>query len=495
MLTTVQPITNQIFHVSSVTRPASFHVVIPASQEDPNLCKVLLSAAVLGYPSPVIINWHKEFDDETLVAGGSHLAKISGIHEFVVSLDSTHDEDLVLMVDGFDVWFQLRPQVLIDRYFDINRRADERIRAELGAEVAMKHGVRQEIVFGCQKRCWPWTEDDPPCYAMPESTLPADVYGPETDTDVGNKENPYIKYRQRYLNSGVGIGTVRAMRKLFGQALALAQAERNFGSDQYIFSHIFGDQEVWRNVLQREEGSRSYRSDHSSRGKKYPEKHLEEVRAKAKARSDKNYEFGIGVDYESLIGLNTVFAEDDTEWLSFNDTANLREVQQTRGIDPAEGRLSALDSDIAASVPPFWTFSHEPSLPRWLQWSEITLFTNVWTGITPAIIHHNAHRDGMKSLRTTWWEKSKVFYLEFARTLLDAYIYAPLTALAHSGYDTSSMREWWPYEIWKGGARNGNASVGSAGDGNWIRFDTICRDFSGEVFRDGKGAWELPAIH
>lgn len=136
-------------HLNVTLPPANLHVLIPASRPDVNLCKALISAGILNYPSPVIINWNQSFDDPGLVEGGSHLAKISGVHEYVANLDGSHDEDLVLMVDGYDLWFQLRPQTLVDRYFDINRRADKRISSELGLDAATK-GIRQEIIFGCQ---------------------------------------------------------------------------------------------------------------------------------------------------------------------------------------------------------------------------------------------------------------------------------------------------------------------------------------------------------
>ena len=289
------PVQNAATFTGVATRPSNLHVVIPASRPDQNLCKVLLSASILGYPAPVIINWNQEFNDPGLVEGGSHLAKISGVHEYLLSLDETHDEDVMLMVDGYDIWLQLRPQTLLDRYFALNRKADRRIREELG-EVADKQNIRQEIIFGCQKRCWPWELTDPPCYAVPNSTLPKDIYGADTDTGAFREtsvENPYVNYRQRFLNSGVSTGSVRAMRKLFGQAKELALIEANIGSDQYIFSHIYGDQSVWRENVRREAGSGL--ADPNKAG--WPQEHFDEVRRKADAREDKNFEFGIGVDF------------------------------------------------------------------------------------------------------------------------------------------------------------------------------------------------------
>ncbi|GAB1738894.1 hypothetical protein NU219Hw_g3672t2 [Hortaea werneckii] len=495
-------------------KPSQLHLVIPASKEDPNLCKVFLSAAVLGYPAPVVINWGQTFDDPNLVEGGSHLAKIKGVGEYVNSLDSSHDEDLVLMVDGYDIWLQLRPQTLIDRFFEINRKADARIQWELGKEAAEKNGVKQEIIFGCQKRCWPWKPSDPPCYAVPNSTLPEDIYGPGTDTlpdwledtqDVNLPGNPFGLTRQRFLNSGGAMGTVRAFRKLLDQALKLAEVEGNFGSDQYIFSHIYGDQEVWREAVRRDSANTAQGKLHRLQpwnGQRDPPKgfhshfipeHIAEVRQKAAATEDGDYEFGIGVDHESQIVLNTVFAEEDTEWLTFSNTAQLVAAYSAHGVNPAYG-AAELSGDIATSLPPYWTFTHESELEGWRnrKWDQVPLLTNVFTGIPPAIIHHNAHRDGLKSRRESWWPLTH--YHPRARTLLDAYIYAPVTPVAVSGYDEAGLREWWPYEMWKGGGRNGLSPLGSTDDG-WIKFDDICRDHAEELFRDGKGTWELPANH
>nr|POF15432.1 hypothetical protein CFP56_71928 [Quercus suber] len=458
---------------SKVTLPiANLHLLVPASHSDVNLCKVLLSAAILGYPSPVIINWNTTFEIEGQVEGGAHLAKISGVYEYLKHLNSTHDEDLVVLVDGYDIWMQLRPQVLIDRYFDMNRRADQRIQNELGG-AAEAHGIRQEVIFGCQKRCWPWHADDPACYAVPNSTLPEDIFGPNTDTMATDAPSPYVQYRPRFLNSGVGMGSVRAMRKLFHQAFDQAKYERNFGSDQYILSHIFGDQELWREALRRDfhNVSSNYHGEHDH----FNAKHIADVRKKAAGRRDKNFEFGLGVDYGSEIALNTVFAEDDTDWLVFNDQHQLQEAQKTHKIPNEQQRANELASDISTGLAPFAALPNDDSSS--IPWHDVALFTDVYTGISPAVIHHNAHRDNLKSLRETWWPL--VWFQTRARALLHAYAAAPLAPVALSGYDEASRREWWAYDHRKGGAIDGLSA-------DWITFDDTCREFQPELFRDDK---------
>lgn len=375
----------------------------------------------------------------------------------------------------------------------MNKKADERLGIQFKG-LARANGIRQEIVFGCQKRCWPWTENDPPCYAVPHSSMPNDIYGPDTDTDIGYEPNPYIKFRPRFINSGYAMGTVRAMKKMFAQALELLEFEKNMGSDQYIFGHILGDQEVWREAVRRDslknhEKILEQLSDLGGNPKiKFNPKHIEEVRAKAAARPDKNFEFHIGLDYASEIGLNTVFAEDDTEWLTWSDGRELLKAEANLNITAEQSHLHNLSTDIISTAPPFWTFNNEELLPRTTAWTDVPLFTNIWTGIVPAVIHHNAHRDGRKALREEWWDK--LWMQKYARILYDAWIWEPIVPIAYSG-----GRDWWPADRWKGGGRNGPKIDSEEGFERWVRFDEICADYSEEVFRDGKGPWILPEDH
>lgn len=461
-------------HDASQTPRSNLHVLIPASKPDPNLCKAIASGNVLGYPNPTIINWGQVFDDAAYVEGGSHLAKINGTAQYLFSLDESHDKDLVLMMDGYDAWIQLRPQTLVDRFHSINRRANERIASEFGNKSVEETKVSQQIIFGAQKRCWPWSVDDPPCYAVPNSSLPALIYGPETDQDVSNEENPYIKYRQRFLNSGVAMGTVKALRRMFQQALAQAPQEANFGSDQYIFSHIFGDQELYREILRRDAGLQPREG--------WNEVHIEEVRAKAAARPDKSFEFGIGIDYGSEIGLNTVFAEDDTEWVTFSDRKQVQEIQNDRGIDTQYRRLNWLPVDINSTTLPFETSVEVRDLPSEASWEDVSLFTNVWTGVSPVVIHHNAHRNGMKILRETWWPK--LWMQKHLRALLDASSPGPACYVAVKNGEGGVKREYWPEEVWSGGDQKDNVAKDASSEER-LTYHNICADYNKELFRDG----------
>lgn len=78
------------------------HVLVPASKPNDHLCKVMLSAGVLGYSTPALINWGMEFHNKNLSSGGSHIAKVAGIQHYLESITSGQDDDLVLVVDGYD---------------------------------------------------------------------------------------------------------------------------------------------------------------------------------------------------------------------------------------------------------------------------------------------------------------------------------------------------------------------------------------------------------
>lgn len=115
--------------VLSKTTP-SFHLLIPASRSNAKLCKTLLSAFVLGYPSPTLINYGKVFEDDSW-DNGTHVGKIRGVYDYLK--DGTHmeDDDLVLVIDGYDVWFQLPPDIMITRYHSMILSANERLRRQV----------------------------------------------------------------------------------------------------------------------------------------------------------------------------------------------------------------------------------------------------------------------------------------------------------------------------------------------------------------------------
>ncbi|KAF2740717.1 hypothetical protein EJ04DRAFT_163919 [Polyplosphaeria fusca] len=458
------------FHVE--VPPGYLHVLIPADHKDVNLCKTVVSAAVTDFSTPTLINWGESFKNPKLVGNGSHLAKISGVLAYLQKLGRERDDDLVLIVDGYDVWFQLRPSMLIARYYAINEAANARIRKAMGSRAMDAEKIEQTIVFSAQKRCWPWKADDPACYAIPEWSLPADAYGPETDVDIGFKKNPYVKFRQRYLNSGNVMGRVGSMRTLYQRAMHKAEKDANFGSDQKILSEIFGDQEFQREVMRERHqsswqrfsgwatGKRSILDSHSTR---HP-------RERRKGQPD---EFGIGLDYASLIGHPTVFCEEDSEWLRHSDAEHITKASADRGVDPP--RIKELATDVSESQPPFLTMVPTGQHAEDQMWREVPLYSNVWTSVVPGLIHHNAHRDGLKKLRKTAWDR--MWYFEGLRWLYNSTVAGPSGPVAVVDDASGKRQAWWSPTRNKGGAESDK--------GKWLSWAHLCGEYEGELFRDG----------
>lgn len=98
---------------------------VPATSADVNTCKTILSAAVLNYSTPTLVNWQHQYNDPGLASGGSHLAKIPGVLRYLSDLGPENDNDLIVVIDGYDVWFQLTPGMLLARFHDINQRANQ----------------------------------------------------------------------------------------------------------------------------------------------------------------------------------------------------------------------------------------------------------------------------------------------------------------------------------------------------------------------------------
>jgi hypothetical protein len=106
---------------SHVVNDTRLHVLIPANNPDVNLCKTLLTSNALGYPDPIILAWQEKYNagesvrvslelqaivvtdaiTDYLLGGGSHLAKISAVLDWLEKSNDAADNDLVVMMDAY----------------------------------------------------------------------------------------------------------------------------------------------------------------------------------------------------------------------------------------------------------------------------------------------------------------------------------------------------------------------------------------------------------
>ena len=111
-----------------------------------------------------------------------------------------------------------------------------------------------------------------------------------------------------------------------------------------------------------------------------------------------------------------------------------------------------------------------------MRWEEAQLYSNLWTGITPALVHHNAHRDNMKHIRETMWDK--LWFQSRARELLSARLKTrEVRAEQQVGRQSENPS----------GVQQFMVRTDKEGE-DWIDWNSLCdADMQQEVFRDGKG--------
>ncbi|KAJ6534635.1 hypothetical protein DFH09DRAFT_1284142 [Mycena vulgaris] len=195
---------------STDVRPRKLFHLLPINSEaaGPLFCKVLMSSLVHGY-SPIILNWEAQGD-------GSYMQrlKVAGVYEFLFGLTGLQDDDVVFMMDARDVWLQLPSAVLLERY------------DEYGSDM---------VVVGADKVCWPNEWDEPACRDVPESPVPKIAYG-EGEGDMINTQRP------RWANSGTVIGTIKSMKDVYRDLVALLSETAL--TDQGIFNEFLHQRRI-----------------------------------------------------------------------------------------------------------------------------------------------------------------------------------------------------------------------------------------------------------
>lgn len=452
------PDDSQASQAKSSAPHTDLHLLLPATQGNVDLCKTLLTAKILDFPTPGLLAWDETYNVPEQMAGGSHLAKIYRVLEYLETLAPSQDDDLVLMIDAYDIWFQLRFDVLVDRFHSMNAAANERLAQRLGRSLLESEHIEQNIIFGAGKRCAPNQLHSVACYTVPMSPLPDDLYGGNTDTVIGR--NKYTSHRQRYLNSGYVLGRVKDVRVLFRRA---AEEVKNtpdhnpeldngsggsdflyHGSDQSIFNTLFGRQEYQREYLRQQSQKRQAAAARSECEQQMNSTACEELGKRNSATSNtqrrdltlegthysdplnppfthelmgsmtdpsrENYELGIGLDYFSELGHQTANAENDGKWLRLAENPlNVDFPGKNRFDCPSRVEKESALADIAGADAPF---PEDPDKKN-SKWESLPLYTNLCTGKVPVMVHHN----GDKGARGYRWPD--MWYHADARQMLD----------------------------------------------------------------------------
>lgn len=462
--------------VEEPTQNRKFVLVIPATEGGPDLCKTIFTALALGYPSPVIVNWKVDYHTVTGWNGGQNLPKIPGFVEYLDAAmhPSAHaseklgEDDLVLLVDAYDIWFQLPAEVMLKRYHAINEKANARLREEWQREEPMP--MRQTIVAGSGKNCHPQptSGSDDHCERLPDSPLRADLYGPETEKN----ETKHRDHRPKYINGGLYMGPAGDIRRLFRRAMekmksGLGQGVHLF-SEQGIPGEVLGEQEIWR------QWRRKNTVDD----------------ADAMALMNRDFEYHFGLDYHQDLSVQTFWTDTDDglfdgAFVRLNNQTDIDEHSAALGISPV--RLKGLPEDVRGVHNPLSSVIEAPD------WGEMPLYADFFTESVPAILHHN----GFKERRISWWHKPW-FHQRLRQLLTPSLAPADLTRpLATVSTQNGSFAYWAPLaEVTD---RKPRLMAGSAKSRlARMEFQELCHDPEGvpggsekqwweEVFRDNQG--------
>lgn len=392
-------------------------VFMPADGPNINLCKTVMSAVAMGYPMPTLLNWDGAFNRPEWHFRGSHIAKLESLLAVIEDLLGQADEDndvdeddLALLVDAYDIWFQLPPSVLIQRYHRLNQEADRRNREHWESISSLQNEPfpiappRQDIIVTTAKDCGPDSESGSyPNYAhWPASPMRGDLYGDGTDELLPYSLDPARKYRKlrpRCVNSGVIMGTMGGLRAALQRCRDKIQdverRGRQLWSDQALLAEVIGDQEMWRGWV---DGLHTSWQQNNGEAAIHDASNLStEVRPIAReALEGRRFDFSIGLDYNFTTIPPTCSAEEDGDFVILNEKNTIEEASLAAGLAPGDVRVQTLPE----------TTDHDDGVLGNVDWASVPLYADMYFGVAPVGIHHNAYIDGLKHWRLRhWWDR------------------------------------------------------------------------------------------
>ena len=462
----------------STSKTSKFHLLIPANGPHLQLCRAVVSSTVLGYPIPVFNGWNKTGD---LDASVTHLAKVRNVMRYLDSLESAADDDLVLMIDGYDVVFQLPADVLIQRYFSVIEKANAKIAARFGEDSVYAfnrdNAPRQTILFGPEKICYPVDWNRPGCWAIPDIDMPAGAFGP----DDGQLSHNLPKW----LNSGTIMGPVGDMRELFAATLKRIKdtydpTHEFSDSDQRYMSDIWGEQEFWRSV----DLHNNYFHDDIDPKKIAPEGEPDQIIPTREA--DQKTEFHVGIDYTSGLFQTRVGSDHVLEHIAFDKSTS-------KGI--GLWTLTSENKIEASNFQPFEIYlpaNVVSSLTRLMKSIAPLLKSDPHNAVTKLLLGTNLvtknvyglfHCIGEKTYLDDLWYR--LWFQEHAKPLLETRVKSANESDVISSAPIDGRR-WvvahnYPSES---GTSEQLAGAWMDMDDEWIDWEDLCEPFEKDIFGD-----------
>lgn len=435
-----------------------FVLVIPARRPSVALCKTLVSAAILNYPPPTLVGYGAE-NNENEADGGATTDTL----KFLLS-KQIQDGDLAVVVDE-RTWFQLPGQVMVDRFESHLQRSNAALLAKYGVlddgtwSKQPQGRFREKIIFGAEKSCIDHKPDDTACYASPLSPLSKDVYGPNTDEPPGN-----TNYRPRYLYSPNMMGRAGDLREMLQYAQLKLDTRTTKTSTQYLFSEIFGDQELKREKVRRDSlNPLSAFKEWLMRNNPKNDQALLSIDkldlTNAETTNNNNPDFGIGLDYSSAIFQVLDNSVDDIQFVTFNHPTLVNSPSRISASDFSHP--IHLPQDLNLTAPPFKLHStpvqgpvsdlpllEVDKLPVNKPWEDVGLATNIIVPGTEIPSSMSLFGAGTPGLEEKWWKK--MWFQPKARALMRRYMRSYTGHIAAEAA-AKGGELWWDFRGGKGG--------------------------------------------
>lgn len=452
---------------------SSLHLLITDSNPSLGFCRTLLSATILGYPAPMLLRVNTTVDTESdLTANAPDSEKVIAIHQYLQDRRVANENDYVLIIDGADSWFQLPPDLMVERYEKSLQVLDNWYAPGNKIKDAAAH--RHSILFAPSASCSSIMyrgASDTGCKHSP-GPPPAHLY----EEAFGNT---VFATKAAYLHAGALIGTFSSTRNFYSRAASRLQREDGAATTSAnLLTELLGEQEYARQMAKQAlEASADDLLD-------WIQSKIVDGFRKPKNRSDEyrffpegKYEFGLGLDFISSLFHVRDRGKSKIDFRRHNDS----KVQGQIGKHHQSSYIS-LPLDIASSSSPLPSTNVLSSfnktlniLPGNLSWHDLSLASNSKLPSVPVLLQLSGEK--RHNIEHMW---RKMWFFPWARALLrNAYRSTGDSTAAHVAAPDTKLE--------------GHTKYGSGGawtyTGEWKSWEQMCSGFDDELFGDRKGLW------
>ncbi|EEH34450.2 hypothetical protein PAAG_05499 [Paracoccidioides lutzii Pb01] len=464
----------------------NFYLIIRGSWNDTRICRTLFTSMILNYPPPTAVYP----DDSTPKEGQAEQSELDTalvMYNYLTKSNHMKDDDILLIVDN-DIWFQLPPEVMLQRFHEMLKKSNEHLRQRYGsvlrnigkeADISVLTSTQkysQRIIFAADKIRRPDYAYGVSGLAVLNSTLAPDIHGPETDSGKNT-----IQSRSRWLNAGSLIGLVGDVKLLYKRAAEINSKNVTPVDEQTVLSQIFKEQEYVREL----DRSISLPNWYTKLGRLLgilPRVNISNIFVNTDP--GRRFEYSIGLDYKSNLFFTASHAESDLEWLTYNNISRLNSPKLTQRV-PNKAPLY-LPKDISRYTNPFnppdplikelmppynETVDYLPD-PQNTTWHAIPLATNVLSASIPTLLCTNPDNTTMTSdTLHAWW---------------DNMWYHPYSRRAAAAQEAEKALFGWPGATWN--VRGGKGGLWTE-DNLWMDWSRTCKGVEEQVFGDKWGLW------